>query len=226
MEYVKDRDEILRSDQRGIGIAALYVPPPRNSVHVGVFCNWDDFQNVVHFKNTNDIEIANLNLAKFDIYKYSWLSDFPELLIDSLLATVELINENEDNTLVLDLKSIVYNGGVFEIATGKYIIQTTPECQMNCGVFVMALLETYDYQLINWESWPAVTIQNRNDYLEGWLTDLNIPSDTREEFYHFNREIRGRHIMASSQFGNISSEYNVVEASSQQLMDYFTQQYN
>ena len=202
MEYINSRTEILTSEKQGVGIAAMYVLPPRDSVHVGIFCKTSDYEEVVHFTETNKVRIEDIREAKFEIYNYSWLNNFPEEFIDSLMAVVDYIAENKDNTLILDLKSIVYNGGTFEITTGKYITGTTPECLVNCGVFAMALLETFHYHLLDWESWPTVTIENRSQYLENWLNHFGAPPELREQYYHFNKEIRGRHIMASSQYGN------------------------
>ena len=220
MEFIKTYEDFLKNTDEGIVITALYVDPPRDSVHVGLFWNWDGDQEIIHFRTHNDIEIADISLDKFKPYHFSSLKDFPDKLIDSLIAVAELISENKLNQLILDLNSVIYKGGKFEISSGKFIIEHGSECFINCGVFVMALLETYDYHLIDWESWPSVTHLARSKYLDPWLDSINVPTSERGKYYNFNKEIRGRHIMACSEFGNTSSKYNKIEDSSQKLMIY------
>jgi len=222
MDCIKSREDIIPSVV-GIGITALYIPL-RNSAHVGLYWNWDQYSDVVHFRASNDIEIESISGDKFADYYFIPLSDFEEKFIDSLMAIAELIAENKNNNLILDLQSIVYAGSKFDISSGNYVINSEVECIINCGVFVMELLETYDYKLIDWESWPTVSNETKSQYLEDWLNYNRIPVVERPKYYNINKEIRGKHIVASSFSGNFPSKYDVTEELSNSILNYFAGQ--
>ena len=65
---------------------------------------------------------------------------------------------------------------------------------MNCGVFIVALLNTFDFKLINWNSWPN---QEQTDYLNHWLFLNNIPKSDWIFYYSQSKIIRGKHILVS-----------------------------
>lgn len=76
MDCIKSREDIIPSVV-GIGITALYIPL-RNSAHVGLYWNWDQYTDFFHFRASNDIEIESISGDKFADYYFIPLSDFEE----------------------------------------------------------------------------------------------------------------------------------------------------
>ncbi len=219
MDFIQKKKDLLKSKKEGIGIISKFINS-RDSVHVGIFWNWDGDQEAVHFVSDNSVLLEKLSEKKFDSYWFTLLPDFEEKVIDSLIAVAEIISENKKIDLKLDLTSVVYNGGKFDLKSGDFLIDNKTETIINCGIFTIALLETYDYNLINWETWPCVTASTRSRFLDDWLDDMGVKKDKRGPYYNCNKEIRGMHILTSSESGNSKTEFSELDAKCEPVMDF------
>lgn len=164
-----------------------------DAIHVGLYWNFDDKKRIFHFLNGNKIPVQEADSSYFNEYFFNQIDNFPEFLLPSLIAITELISENKINNLIFNRDGVVYNGGKFEFNCGDFIV-TPIEKIMNCGVFIVALLNTFDFKLINWNSWPN---QIKTDYLNEWLSFNNIPQKDWDLFYSQTKIIRGKHILVS-----------------------------
>ncbi|EKT3958622.1 hypothetical protein NTJ28_002638, partial [Flavobacterium psychrophilum] len=165
---MESRNTIIANGNK-IAICGKHIS--NDSIHVGLYWNSENEQQIIHFLNGTNIPVDNANSNDFDGYLFNTIKNFPESLIPTLAALAELISENKINNLIFNRQGVIYNGGKFEFNSGNYIVSPLEKI-MNCGVFIIALLNTLDYKLIDWDSWPN---QTQNDYLDIWLTSKNIP---------------------------------------------------
>ena len=86
------------------------------------------------------------------------------LFIDEPLSEWLLIKDNNLGDIKISLKSIIYKGNKFDIESGKYIVKQDFENYINCGIFVLAILETYDLKILDWTNWPKVSEFNKNEF--------------------------------------------------------------
>ena len=185
---MKNQSEIINSDCN-IAICGTHVV--NDAIHVGIYWNLENEQEIIHFLNGNKIPVVNAKDACFVNYKFNEIQNFPEKLLPSLAAVAELISENKLNKLRFNREGVIYNGGKFEFNTGNFNASDVEKI-MNCGVFVIALLNTFEYKLLDWNSWPN---QNNNNYLDDWLTSMNIPKEEWELYYNQVKQIRGKHVI-------------------------------
>ena len=64
---------------------------------------------------------------------------------------------------------VEHEGKLYRVhVSGSFKTKTPAEKFVNCAVFVIALLNTFDYPLLDWHSWPAIN-PSKLDFLN-WLT--------------------------------------------------------
>ena len=212
------RDTFFNGDNIGLGICGFYVPT-RDAVHVGIFINWENEQKVVHLNGTNIILIQDALEPYFSPYYFHMLKDFPSELIDSLWALSELVAQNRVNNLRLNLNGIVYNGATFNITNGSYVSSYDAENFINCAVFVLAILETYDYHILDWATWPIVGQGQNTQSLNDWFNLNNIAPEERDRYYKVNKDIRGKHVFVTPLAANRPATYNELEALFPNILD-------
>jgi hypothetical protein len=208
---LKSISEIIRSGNK-IAICGKYVS--RDTIHVGLYWNSEDEQKIFHFLNGNNIPVEDANNKAFNNYLLNPIENFPESLIPTLAAIAELISENKINNLIFNREGVIYNGGKFEFNTGNYNVSPLEKI-MNCGVFIIALLNTFDYTLIDWNSWPN---QTQTNYLDNWLLSQNIPNNEWSTFYNQAKTIRGKHIIVCPSTNTKPSSYKEAELLAGQLI--------
>jgi hypothetical protein len=159
---LESKKTFIKSDHR-IAVCGKYFG--KDSVHVGLYWNFQNTKSVFHFLNGEKIPIQNADSNYFDDYLFNPIINFPEFLLPTLIAISELISENKLNGFVFNREGFIYDGGKFDFNSGNYVVKPVEKI-MNCGVFIVALLNTFDFKLINWNSWPN---QEQTDYLNHWL---------------------------------------------------------
>jgi hypothetical protein len=213
------KDEFINGD---FLIAVCGVHVGGNAVHVGIAWKDDEGEKkVIHFLSGNDIpveDLENSGRTDFSNYFFNPIEGFNSDLIPSLSALSELISVNSFNSFVFNRQGVVYNGGKFEMHTGNFRATHISERIINCGVFVIGLLKTYDYCLIDWNTWPDSKVQSgQYPYLENWFSVNNIPSEQRQYYYNTAKEIRGKHVVVSPSTISKPSPYLEVLPLCQQL---------
>ena len=210
-------NDIFKSEIDEIGILGK-LNDKKNGIHVGLYWIKDSDKNFIHFKGRNKIEIKPpSNLKKYFGIK---LNEFDEDFIPSLISLVNLIKDNNLGDIKISLKSIIYKGNKFDIESGKYIVKQDFENYINCGIFVLAILETYDLKILDWKNWPKVSEFNKNEYLQVWLEENEIPEKDYIKYYNFNKEIKGKHILASPLTNKIPAKYKATEKKSNEILDF------
>lgn len=144
--------------------------------------------------------------------------DLNPSLIPSLAALAELVSQNILAPFTFNRANVVYEGGKFEQATGGYVYTHTAERVVNCGVFTVGLLKTYDYDLINWDTWPAAPPVSSDPYLNHWFDANAVPHQEQEYYYRSAKAIRGKHIIVSPSTPTKPSPYPEAEMLSDQLI--------
>ncbi len=208
------RDDFIAKDNK-IAICGIHIGG--DAIHVGIYWNSENEKKIFHFQNGNNIPIVDATHIDFQGYFFNPINDFPENLLPSLAALSELISENKINNLIFNREGVVFNGGKFEFNTGNYPA-TLQERIVNCGVFVIALLNTYDYSLLNWNTWPN---QEETTYLNTWFQVNNIPQDEQDLFYNQAKKLRGRHVLVCPTTETKPSPYHQAEFLSQELLATF-----
>lgn len=208
---MNNRQEVLDNNIE-IAICGAYFG--NDSIHVGVYWNLDTEQKIFHFLSGQNIPIQDVQENDFENYFFNPLLDFPDFLLPSLISLSELISENQINNFKFKREDVIYNGGKFEFNSGNF---NAPEYEriINCGVFVVALLNTYDYVLINWQTWPN---QLSTTYLNHWLARVGIPQNQWSDYYIQVKQIRGKHIIVSPSTISKPSHYNDAEYLANQLI--------
>lgn len=210
------RDAYLNATlTEGIAICGFYCG--YDSIHVGLYWNSEGEKKVVHFLDGSNIPVQPVDIADFEFYMFNTVVDFPDYLLPSISALSELISQNKMNGFIFNRVGVAYDGGTFTFDQGSYTGKTGPEKFVNCGVFVVALLNTYGYSLIDWVSWPNVD-QAHLDFLTTWLTTNNIPANEWLPYYHKTKAIRGKHIIVSPSTQTHPSPYNEAHQLAEQLV--------
>jgi hypothetical protein len=212
------RDEYFSdSTEKGIGLCGYYVPA-RDSVHVGIFIDHLLTKEIVHFWGANDIRIEHISLPHFANYYFLPLKDFPKKDIISLSVFAELIKSNSFNNLQLNIGAIAYNGAIFNVR-GDYVIKSEIETVINCGVFVIALFESFKFKLLDWNTWPSVSASERIPNMEDWLNYVGIPLSARQSYYNINKEIRGKHVFATTKSKNRPASFWEIEKLAEKIIN-------
>lgn len=189
------RNSFLASiPETALAVCGTYIK--EDAIHVGLFWRSEGEMKIAHFQNGNYIPVQDAQEDYFENYMFNHLEDFPNSLLPTISALTELISENKLNGFIFNRVGVVYNGGKFEYVTGAYNGKTEVEKFINCGVFVIALLNSFDYPLIEWETWPTLSDVNPT-FLADWLDAHGIALGDREAFYNMMKEIRGKHIMVA-----------------------------
>lgn len=213
-----NRDTFLLQDEKGISICGVYIPT-RDAVHVGLYWNWDGEKKIVDFNAGDDIRVNEADIPMFRRFFFNKLRDFPDALIDSLTALAELVAANKINGFILQKEAPFYNGGKFEVTTGNFLDSSGAEKFINCGVFVVALLRTYDYHLLDWDTWPNAPAGLRI-YLEDWLNSNSEPLTDRDPYYNQVKEVRGKHILICPNTETKPSPYDQSESLANDLINF------
>ncbi len=199
---IPDRDSFLLEEYQGVGVCGIYVPH-RESCHVGLFWMLDGKDEIVHLNATNQILLNRISddgiIKKFYFNK---ITNFNKDLIYSLQPLLKRIIDNKVNTLILNPESAVFTNGKFEYADGIFVTNDGSESVINCAVincaiFVLAILNSFNYKLVDADSWPDVTDESKKKYLDDWLNAQKIATEHREGYYKYNKEIRGKHVLAA-----------------------------
>jgi hypothetical protein len=211
------RNDYLAIHQAGVAICGKHVSG--DSIHVGLLWQNGTEAKIIHFLNGNNIPVEEILDPKFDTYFFNHLTDFPEALVPSLAGLSELISENKLNGFVFSKYGVVYDGGKFEFINGTYNTNPSPpERYVNCGVFTVALLNTYGYKLLNWNSWPLI-MELDPTYFHNWLVDNHIPVPTYPFYYRQLRAMRGKHIFVAPNTATKPSEFSENEPLAQLLIE-------
>ncbi|RFM36036.1 hypothetical protein [Chitinophaga silvisoli] len=210
------RDTYLANNKaEGIAVCGVYCQ--NDSIHVGLYWNYGGEKMVIHFLNGNNIPVQPVEAPDFAAYLFNTITNFPEFLLPSISAFAELISQNKINGFQFNRAGGMYDGGKFTFSDGAYTGKTWPEKFVNCGVFVIALLNTYDFQLIDWDSWPNVDPLHL-DFLSTWLRYYNIPVAEWPLYYNKTRAIRGKHILVSPSTQTHPSRYTETHQLAEELL--------
>ena len=199
------RNDFLPHCNEGIAICGVYVPD-RDSVHVGILWNHNHEIKIIEFNATNNVIHLDAAHARYQNFYFSPITDFPQFSLPFFAALSDLIATNRLNGLQLNIENAIYNGGKFSLLTGNHITKSGAEKFINCGVFVMSLLKTFNYNLVDLDSFP-VAIPGQRNYLDDWLNANHVPLLERDNYYNQAKEIRGKHILASQLTATKPSPY-------------------
>ncbi|MBS1601163.1 MAG: hypothetical protein JST42_00750 [Bacteroidetes bacterium] len=197
------RDQFLRDHaEDGVAVCGLYIRG--DAVHVGLYWKTGQERKVVHFQAGDNIPVEEVTNPGFQVYLFNPIADFQNEFLPSIAALAELVSQNQLNGFVFNRVGIVYEGGKFDFQSGAFTGKTAAEKFVNCAVFLIALLKTYDYTLLNWESWPNLQPDHA---LELWLDHHQVPDEQKEPFYSMRKEIRGKHALVAPSTQSKPSEY-------------------
>lgn len=215
---LEKKAEFINSSFRGVGLMAEYVAP-RDSIHVGIVIRDDTSLTLYHFMRTNQIEKAEiLNNAKCDNLYFVGLKNFHQSLIPSLIPLLDDVSGKKLlNNLYLNVESVYYKDGRFDIGSGFYLTKEDIERTINCAVFVMTVLKAFFHETIEFATWPQADPSKRK-YLEDWLDAMSIKGIDRDAYYAFCKEIRGKHIFTSPYTTSNPSIYSENEPKSEELL--------
>lgn len=211
---MKNKTEIINSDIK-IAICGKHVI--NDAIHVGLYWNSENEKEIIHFLDGDNIPVTDANVVYFNDYLFNPIENFPENLLPSLAAIAELISENKLNNLSFNREGVIYNGGKFEFNTGNFV-RPGAERIMNCGVFVIALLKTFDYILLDWNSWPN---QINNNYLDDWLNSMSIPQTEWPNYYNQVKQIRGKHVIVCPSTNTKPSPFSEADSLANDLIATF-----
>jgi hypothetical protein len=198
-------------------IAVCGVHLTGDAIHVGVAFLDEHEYKIIHFQSGDRIPLQSLDEDEFADYLFNPIT-FNVDLIPSLAALVELVTAQTLNPFTFNRSMVVYKGGKFEIPSGIFLYRHMAELVVNCAVFTIGLLMTYDHQLIDWDSWPDAEANRTNPYLNDWFADYNVPVDEREFYYLTAREIRGKHVIVSPSAATQPAPYSEVVPLSDELI--------
>jgi hypothetical protein len=213
-----DRDSFIINNDNCVAICGAYFG--LDNVHVGLYWSDNGEKKIIHFINGQNIPVTTVNENSFANYHFNKIEDFPEVDIPSIAAFTELLADASLNNFVFQRIGVLYDGGKFERQTGEFKVKTPVEKYINCAVFVIGLLNTYDYQLIDWSTWPNADRQNLV-FLDEWLNTNNVPLEEREKFYEMTKEIRGKHVLVSPDSATKPAPFLEVELPAHALIHFF-----
>lgn len=213
------QNEFLTNDFVGVGICGKYIQH-NDGIHVALFWSSEDQKKIIHFVSDNNILYQDIDDTYFREYAFNLIKDFPSSRLPSLTAICEVLSKNLLPKLTLSIDNVVYVDGKFDLI-GDFIINSDLERNINCGIFVIALLNSCNYKLIKYDSWPLVSDINKRKYLEDWLNLNGITTDAdKQKYYNYNRELRGKEVLAAPLTKSKPSEYTEVLPISMDLVDY------
>lgn len=158
--------------------------------HVGVYWSVKESTTLFHFVATG--RILSEDSSDKDDYRFEQLKSFNPVYIPTLITLAPKIAKNNLNLLV---KAVKYDGYKFDLKSGIYLAPTKDN-QLNCAAFTLALLNTFNIELLNWKTWPEVEISKTQ--MVSWLKHHNLDSSVAESLRKKNREIRGKHVGAAA----------------------------
>lgn len=214
---IEKRDSFFSKETDVIGICGEFYPDTER-FHVGIFWNKNDDKDVVHLLGTNDVRVQPLSTNIFANYYFAGLKDFYLKELPGLMGLADYISENTENSLHFNMDRIIYNGGKFDISNGNFLTGDGTKSMMNCGVFVLALLETFECKTLHWESWPLAQIDS--DYLRGWLDYNGISQNEFQKYYNFTKEIRGKHMISVPFADSRPVDYATSETLSKKIINF------
>lgn len=206
------------SKDEEVAVCGLYCG--KDAIHVGLFWNSEGEKKIIHFQNGKNIPVAYAAAHEFEDYYFNQIADFPKTLLPSLAALAELVSENKLNRFIFNRVGVVYNGGKFEYLSGSYQTKSAAEKFVNCGVFVIALLATFDYILLDWASWPDTKPANLT-FLHHWLDVNGIPDPERPAYYRQTKELRGQHVLVCPGSSTQPCTYTEAELKANELIARF-----
>lgn len=212
--------DIFNQSGNVLGICGGYYGDDR--IHVGIYINYNNSKKIFHFINGEKILIEDIFDSNFLNYKFILLHEFDIRFLPTLISTAQLISNNKLNNFVFERSGTVYDGGKFEVQYGNFICKTGAEKFLNCGVFVFAFLKTFDYTLLDWDTWDKIDNENLI-FLNEWLSSQNIPQQIWNEYYNKTRKIRGKHIFVSPLTESNPSIFSECEYISNKYLQYLGQ---
>lgn len=215
---LQNRDAYLATGPQGLAVCGVYVPS-NDAVHVGLFCRKDAERRILEFNGTNQIIYLDPANRRYDDFYFCPIPDFPDEYLDSIIALFRVLGKNLLSDFKLMVTTPVFNGGTFEMPDGNFIATSNAEKFINCAVFVLAILNTYDYQLVDWDSFPELRDEQKA-FLLDWLTYNNVPQHLHPICYRQSKALRGRHVLISPNTPGKPAIYAHIEPLSNQLIDF------
>lgn len=209
------RDEFTTTNVDFLALCGYHVSG--DSIHVGLCWSLEDEKKIIHFLNGDNIPVQEFSDKRFENYFFVEIADFPVEYLPSISAISELISENEINGFKFSRSGSVYDGGIFEFSSGEYTGKTPVEKYINCAVFVLILLKTFDYELLNWNSWPDVR-EGQLFFLDEWLNHNGVTAGDKAKYYKLTKEVRGRHVFVCPFTATKPSLYHQVQPLSYELI--------
>ncbi len=202
----------FNSDEHEIAICGYQVKDI--SYHVGIFWRAHGKKKVIHFISGDKIPIEDFEL-KFDNYYFNPINDFPSWKLNSFISFAELASKNKLNCFTFDREIGCYNGGGFDFNTANFNSKRIVDRYINCGVFVLAFLKTFEFELIEHSTWPK-----QNDYLilKNWLSTKNIPKNEWNDFVNQAKELRGIHVLVAPASKVLPATYETVNCLIEKLL--------
>lgn len=187
MSYSKLKDKSFKD--RELGIALLKVNT--TDCHVGVYWNYKGVISLFHFVASNEIKIEDA--TKKYKYRFESIDSFNPIYIPTLIALAPKIVKNKLN---LFRTAVKFDGFKFDLSSGTYITPNKEGNHLNCAAFTLALLGTFNMNLLNWKTWPIVSIPK--DVMESWMNHHKLDISNADSYRQENREIRGKQVGASA----------------------------
>jgi len=213
-----NRDTFLKNASTEVAVCGRYYGG--DTVHVGLaWIDKDTNQEIAfHFQHPTHIPFDSLKGEEYSQYSFNKLIDFDLSILPSMSALCELISQNKLDSVIFNRNGVVYDGGKFT-STGDYSTKHISERIMNCAVFTIALLNTYDYQLIKWDSWPSG--HDAGPYLDPWFSAHEISGEIREHYYKTSKLIRGFHVLAAPSAKSRPATFEEVSPIANELLTAF-----
>jgi hypothetical protein len=190
-----------------------------DNVHVGIFWRSEGEAKIIHFQNGNWIPVQEVTDHSFQSFLFNPIENFPSLLLPTLAGLAELISNNQLNGFIFNRVGVIFNGGKFEFQSGAFTGKSPVEKFVNCGVFVILLLNTFDHIILDWQTWPNVDPANLT-FLDRWLNANGIAPAERHLYYNMTKAVRGKHVLVSPSTATQPSPYNEAEAAANALLQW------
>ena len=211
--------EFLQQLTDGLAIVGTHIQ--NEAFHVGLHISSEDENKIIHFIAPNNIPFANGDDPYFGNYLFNRISKGYDIdTLPTLSAMCDLISKNALNSFKFKKEFVMYAGGKFKISTGKYIVQRERENYINCAVFIIGILKTFDLHLLDWDSFPNLSVNNTN-LLQDWLNSNNIPPNDHVFYHKMTKEVRGSHVFVAPSVDQLPASADQIKPLSDALLSSF-----
>lgn len=160
-----------------LGLIIKNIDPSRQQRHTGFIYIKNQIPTLAHFGG-KDYFRSETNIQG---YAMSWLDFLPERTANAIITELELIAKN----LTFKAPYGIINEGGTEFHEGVLIKNPNTEGDgLTCAVFIICLLEQFDFPLIDRESWE---LTNEDKRWQEWILNL-LEGRLNPEYMKVQRE--------------------------------------